>query len=342
MSIATVPVSSCPLCQSRSREAVHIDVADRVWNVAGLWSYFSCSDCGAVYQDPRPANLLDGYPEKYGQHEPPPPPRLQYGGTASSLRAWIRSAVLRAHGYEQFGRSWTSRILGRLFHGVRPLRTAAFQGHVLLPRARSGGTLVDVGCGNGRFLGFAQLLGWRVIGIEPDPESAALARALTAAPVYPSFENAPLEEERIDVITLHHVLEHAADPRSLLTRARSLLRPNGMLGVVVPDWQVRSRHWFGTDWTPLEPARHLVMFDRKRLPSLLAESGFDVRVMTGSWLRDASIIADSWRLRSGRALPAPIGKFLTFACFVADALVRRGGSEIVVWAYPTSITAPDA
>lgn len=331
----TTPVPSCPLCRSTARTVVYRDVRDRVGGISGRFSYISCRHCGVVYQDPRPTIPGDGYPAHYPQHSAAPAPRLQYGERASALRRFIRSAVLRAHGYEQFALPAWSRIFGALLHAIRPVRVAALQGHVLLPPSRRNGTLLDVGCGNGRFLGFSQLLGWRVIGIEPDSESAARARTLTGARIYPSIEAAGIEQRSLDVITMSHVLEHVPDPRALLAQCRPLLRDDGTLAVAVPNWRVLGRRLFGTWWAPLEPARHLVMFDVHRLRSLLAEADFTVVGTTNSFLRDASTYAQSWRLRFGKALPRLVETSLTIAFFVADAFVRRGGSEIVAWARPS-------
>lgn len=332
MSIATVAVPACPLCRSASREAAYTGMVDRVHAVPGSWSFFRCTACGAFYQDPIPADLRDGYPESYPQHVPPAPPRLQHARFAAGLRALMRKAILRAHGYKQFRVPAVARVAGRVLHALGPMRAAAFQAHLLLPRARPGGTLLDVGCGNGRFLGFAQLVGWRAIGIEPDPASAAVARTLTGATVYASFDEARLEPASIDAITMNHILEHAADPRALLAQCRALLRPGGVLGVAVPNWRSLSHRLFRRDWIALEPSRHLVMFDETRLRALLVEAGFEVEELAASWIREVSPLTRSLRLRFARPLPRGVERLAEIVAFAAGLVVRRGGGEIIAFA----------
>lgn len=339
MPIATIAVPCCPLCRSTARRSLYTDLPDRAGGIEGAWSFVGCDACGAFYQDPRPARLQDGYPAAYAHHLPAPPAQLQYRERRSALRSAVRSAILRAHGYEPFLLPWPARIAGRLLHAVRPLRAAAFQGHVALPRARRHGTLLDVGCGNGRFLAFAQLLGWRVTGIEPDSESAAQARKLTGAPVHAGFEEAALPPASVDAITLNHVLEHAGDPRAVLAGCRRALRPGGTLTVIVPNWRSAIHRLLGGYWIGLEPARHLVMFDQARLRSLLVESGFTVTEIGTTWLRDGSSFAVGWRLRKGTDPPSLVRMAAGAGFALADTFVRRGGGEILACATPSEQVA---
>ena len=105
----------------------------------------------------------------------------------------------------------------------------------LLPRS-AGGSLLDIGAGIGQFLHHAQPLFTSVVGTEVSESAVAIAKqkydlALLAGQV----EELDLPPDDFDIITLFHVLEHVPDPKMLIDRCQSILRPSGMLLVAVPN-----------------------------------------------------------------------------------------------------------
>ena len=71
------------------------------------------------------------------------------------------------------------------------------------------------------------------------------------------------------------MLEHLDDPRAALERARSWLRPGGVLLVGVPNiatWQARIA---GTRWFHLDAPRHRVHFTPPGLEAALTSAGFE-------------------------------------------------------------------
>jgi hypothetical protein len=58
-----------------------------------------------------------------------------------------------------------------------------------------------------------------------------------------------------------------------------VLRPGGRLAVAVPDFGALLRRMFGERWFFLDLPRHLWHFDRRTLPRLARETGFEVARM---------------------------------------------------------------
>ncbi len=158
-----------------------------------------------------------------------------------------------------------------------------------------GARVLDVGCGGG---GLARLLrdhnGCDVVGVEPDPRRAALARErgleVIEAPFGPGFHapGAPF-----DAVCFLDVLEHVVDPREALRSAAALLGPDGRIVASVPNvahWQLRLRLLRGRfDYTPtgLMDYTHLRWFTRASLARLLASA--DLALVheahaVGAWL----------------------------------------------------------
>jgi 2-polyprenyl-3-methyl-5-hydroxy-6-metoxy-1,4-benzoquinol methylase len=92
------------------------------------------------------------------------------------------------------------------------------------------GRLLDIGTGVGLFMKSAANNGWLVEGVEPSPTAAEKARELTGANVHQGLlENAQLSEHHYDAVSILDTLRSVPNPLPFLLRARSLLRPGGIL-----------------------------------------------------------------------------------------------------------------
>jgi SAM-dependent methyltransferase len=131
--------------------------------------------------------------------------------------------------------------------------------------------LLDVGCGEGTFLLRAAKEGFDVAGVETNP-SQALALGLDVRQHLSEMRTlAPF-----DCITLWHSLEHMRNPKEILADIRSLLAPNGILFIAVPNangWQARL---FGGKWLHRDVPRHLYHFNPETLRHLIHLNGFEL------------------------------------------------------------------
>jgi len=105
-----------------------------------------------------------------------------------------------------------------------------------LERFKTGGRLLDVGCGTGLFLAVARRRGWETFGIDECVEATEHARSHFELEVLDGDFHAIAERgERFDVITMWDIIEHARDPVGLLASAKDLLAPGGVMGISTPN-----------------------------------------------------------------------------------------------------------
>lgn len=91
--------------------------------------------------------------------------------------------------------------------------------------------VVDVGCGDGRFL--KTLPNQQRLGLELNPEAIREARAEGL-----NVSDEPLARQpgaHFDAVTIFQVLEHVTNPREILGELSRILRPGGQLFIAVPN-----------------------------------------------------------------------------------------------------------
>jgi 2-polyprenyl-3-methyl-5-hydroxy-6-metoxy-1,4-benzoquinol methylase len=138
------------------------------------------------------------------------------------------------------------------------------------------GRLLEIGCSTGFFLNAARLE-FDCHGVEPSAWAARIARERFGLEVHTGpFETCHTAPASFDVVVLIDVLEHVLDPRALLARTASLLRPGGICYLVTPDISSLSARVLRRYWWGLRPA-HLTYFAPPTLTRLLDETGLSVR-----------------------------------------------------------------
>jgi 2-polyprenyl-3-methyl-5-hydroxy-6-metoxy-1,4-benzoquinol methylase len=98
------------------------------------------------------------------------------------------------------------------------------------------GRLLDVGCGEGVFLGQAAKRGWEIWGTELSSYAARYASSVLGREIFRGeLYDASFPGQFFDVVTLWHVLEHVRHPARYMAEIRRVIRPGGLLVIAVPN-----------------------------------------------------------------------------------------------------------
>jgi len=276
--LESVPV--CPICGSAERSNLHGNLVDNTFFVApGKWSLQGCASCGAAYLDPRPskASIHRAYASYYTHHE------KAAKDSFASLSSWRKLRRRLGNGYTNWRYSSQAQPASRLgvwavhaLPSAKRMLDCAFRNLPNVPK--EGGTLLDVGCGDGAFLAQAQDCGWTVTGLDPDPKAVANAARKGLTVHKGGMEVFAGQTALFDVITLNHVIEHVYEPANVLAACHALLRPGGQLWLETPNIDSLGHWWFQKNWRGLETPRHLVLFNRVALHQACVKAGFvDIR-----------------------------------------------------------------
>jgi SAM-dependent methyltransferase len=135
------------------------------------------------------------------------------------------------------------------------------------------GRLLEIGPGHGGIARLADEAGWSYTAVEPSPILAGQLRAAGFDVVEAWTPPIPFEDTTQDVVYADQVLEHMTGidaARAFVSEARRVLRPGGLLYVVVPDYLKERGFFWDIDYT------HNFVTTERRVRQLLHDGGFDV------------------------------------------------------------------
>lgn len=148
--------------------------------------------------------------------------------------------------------------------------------------------LLDVGCGWCQALAYWQKQGVIGHGFDPAPEAIAHGVQLGLRVRHAGMDRMDVFGERFDAVTLMNVLEHLADPESVVREIRDkVIRPGGVLVIDVPNefntFQVAGQSVHGLPQWWVAPPAHLNYFNGTTLTALLEANGFSVPLLEASF-----------------------------------------------------------
>jgi glycosyltransferase involved in cell wall biosynthesis/SAM-dependent methyltransferase len=158
------------------------------------------------------------------------------------------------------------------------------------------GRLLEVGCGSGHLTAAAARMGWRAMASDLSHQACTVARAATARPLLQADGAVlPLRDGAVDAVALVNVVDHTADPLSVVAEARRVLASGGVVVIRVTNARfhvsvARALAW--APWLgrvlPLWPVLHLWSFTPRGLRALAERAGLEVVAM-----RNSALVADS-------------------------------------------------
>ena len=235
---------SCYYCGETSHSPF-VMAQDDLTGKPGNFPFVTCDACGLVYQNPRVdvTHIVDYYDEEYIAHR-----KKQDWG----MLTWFYNYAMEKHDRQK------DKLVSK---------------YVSLD---ADSNVLDVGCGAGTFLlRLRQRYGPNITGVD--------FKDLSRLPGFDQidfhcglFYEQELDENRFDLVTMWHFLEHDYAPLHTLAVARDSLTDDGRLVIEVPRLDSKSFHMFGNRWAGLQAPQHTVLYDRKNLLRFVGKAGLEV------------------------------------------------------------------
>jgi SAM-dependent methyltransferase len=231
--------NTCPMCSGNDlvREQT---LRDLIQLKPGYFHVSRCRSCGHIFQNPRlnSRGLEFYYSDFYtGGGEDTIKRHL------ASMTASYRARALMVKGYGQ-PRRW-----------------------------------LDVGAGYGHFAQTARGL-WRETAFHVLDISASIKEAEDKGWAQRGYvgrllDLSPQLEKNYDVVSMFHYLEHTPDPLAELRVVATIVEPQGLLMIEVPDPDSLGRRLMGSFWPSWFAPQHLHFFPARNMETYLREAGFD-------------------------------------------------------------------
>ncbi|MEO0474337.1 MAG: class I SAM-dependent methyltransferase, partial [Bacteroidota bacterium] len=193
---------------------------------------------------------------------------------------------------------------------------------------KKSGLILDIGCGTGEFLGTMKQAGWDTKGLEPDEGARQQAIQHFDLSVDPSDQLFSLEENKFDVISMWHVLEHVHQLQDYISKIRKLLKKDGTLIIAVPNFQSTDAEHYDSKWAAYDVPRHLYHFNPLAMDTLMGKHQFTVhdhrRMPFDAFY--VSMLSEQYRHGKLRLIPA---FFSGLASWWHNLFHKKRGSSII-------------
>ncbi len=266
----------CPVCGTPG--IFSFQSRDLMFDKTEEYRYLSCCHCHSEFQSPMPgpSQIASFYPDSYEQYAP-----------LDQLKPFshAKTAVLKYHyGYTHLpAPPMPYRLISRLL--------ASFFYKDTLPYIENGRVL-DVGCGNGRYIRRMNSLGWRCEGVEFNETAVNVCRQAGLKVFHGELKNAHFADDFFDLVTARQLIEHLPDPIGFVQEITRILKPGGRFVVITPNNLSLGKKLFGKRWFANEVPRHLVLFNADSLSMLLTKYGY--RLVSRQTSSSPKMLLNSW------------------------------------------------
>ena len=136
------------------------------------------------------------------------------------------------------------------------------------------GQILDVGCGPGFFLSGLNS-NWKRYGIDISKKATDICKR------YANVETGELPkvkygENKFDVITMIHVIEHLSHPLEYISKIKAILKEKGLFIIETPDFDSPCARRFGANFRMLDDSGHISLFSTHSLIKMLEDYDFDI------------------------------------------------------------------
>ncbi|MGC8580403.1 MAG: class I SAM-dependent methyltransferase [bacterium] len=284
--IETEELDACPVCGAKEKKFLFKNT-DRMHGIPGEFGLNQCLNCSVFYLSPRPTlkALPQYYPDEYPPHQ-----FSEVNTSDASLRSsrdLLRNTILyevyHLMSYANKPRIKPHFIAKPVAYMLFPLWKRARYGlsKVNFPKYVNGGKALDIGCGTGNYLRILREFGWDVYGIEPSERASEIGRKQFGLNIKTgTLLDYKFPDNYFHFISMNHVLEHLHNPVEVLSEAKRILHPDGIIAIRTPNMNSFGYRRFGKNWLPIDTPRHLIIYSKQSITKLASQTELITKILS--------------------------------------------------------------
>lgn len=208
---------------------------------------------------------------------------------------------------------------------------------------KTGGRVLEIGCGTGDFIFLANKQGYNAIGVDLDKDAVLVGRTHWKMDfIFPMHaEEYFLQQgrKRFDIVCLFAVLEHLSNPHFFFKEIKKYLNIGGYVILEVPNNDSFLTKLYRKVTRVIDyPPQHLLRWNKKSLEIFLELHGFEVVMRKTCEPTITDIIPDLYKIDSPAFLKtATVMRLSGLTCkilspldFVVKRFVKEGRSLLVI------------
>ncbi|MCY7310290.1 MAG: class I SAM-dependent methyltransferase [Bacteroidota bacterium] len=235
----------CRVCKQQNISTWSVAKDYEYFSVDEEFTYYGCADCGTIFIHPIPVDQLKKiYPSNY-----------------YSFANKSKNIVVRL-------KEWLDK---RFFKRI--LKQLPDQEISVLDIGGGTGWMPDVLKKTDSRINFTQI-------VDIDEKAKSIAEENSHAYFEGTIENFETDK-KFHLILMLNLIEHVADPLTVLQKAQSLLAPGGIIVIKTPNtdsWDARL--YKKSYWGGLHCPRHWVIFSEKSFRQLLQSTSLKIKKLT--------------------------------------------------------------
>lgn len=174
-------------------------------------------------------------------------------------------------------------LVNKIYHSVRNITLNTKEHYIVQYTGRTVGSILDYGAGVGSFAHHMKQKGWQITALEPSESARKNAAENYKIQLHPSEDLFRLATNSYDAITLWHVLEHVHELHTTIAQLKSLLRPQGVLFIAVPNYTSLDAQHYQQHWAAYDVPRHLYHFSPLSMNTLMDQHGMKIKKVLPMW-----------------------------------------------------------
>lgn len=228
----------CPLCKSELKKVY----ATKDYLVSGeIFDIVECSSCRL--------RLTSPFPDK------------------DKIGSYYESDEYISHAEE------TKGLLDSIYNMVRSYMLGRKSNLVEKSAGKKQGSILDIGCGAGHFLKTMKNSDWHVKGVDASQKARELVKNEFGINVE-SPNDWLNSDDKYDIITCWHSLEHVHEPWVYLEKIKTQLNSDGVLIVALPNYESTDAKKYGAKWAAYDAPRHLYHFTPTSMDKIMFANEF--------------------------------------------------------------------